>query len=77
MQCEERTMNNFTYSQPQHQFQEYSLVTPQQQQQPLSRRSHRRCSVKNVLLKILQISQEKICVGVSFSGDICDIFKNI
>ena len=36
MQCEERTMNNFTYSQPQHQFQEYSLVTPQQQQQPLS-----------------------------------------
>ena len=28
--------------------------------------SHRKCSIKNVLLKILQISQENTCVGVSF-----------
>ena len=28
--------------------------------------SHRRCSVKNVLLKISQILQENTCVGISF-----------
>ena len=33
--------------------------------QYLNRSSHRRCSVKNVLLKISQISQESTCVGVS------------
>ena len=28
--------------------------------------SHRRCSVKKVFLKTLQISQEKTCIGISF-----------
>ena len=31
-----------------------------------SRTSHRRCSVKKVFLKILQILQENTCAGVSF-----------
>ena len=33
----------------------------------LFRSIHRRCSVKNVFLKVSQISQEYTCVGVSFN----------
>ena len=50
------------------------------------RRSHRRCSVKKVFLKISQISPENTCVGVPFlvkkipaqvfPCKICEIFKN-
>ena len=32
----------------------------------ISGSSHRRCSVKKVLLKISKISQENTCAGVSF-----------
>ena len=53
------------------------------------RSSHRRCSVKKGVIKILQISQEITFVGVSFlilclkrgsntvfSCEICEVFKN-
>ena len=32
----------------------------------LFRRSHQRCSIKKMFLKVLQYSQENTCVGVSF-----------
>ena len=32
-----------------------------------SNSSHQRCSIKKLLLKILQYSQDNICVGVSFN----------
>ena len=46
-----------------------SITSPHNEPQRfpgLFRSSHPRCSVKNVVLKILQISQESTIVGVSF-----------
>ena len=42
------------------------LITELKYQITSIRSSHRRCSVKKVLLKISQILQKNSCVGVSF-----------
>ena len=69
----------------------YFIVSFSQNDKTVSRSyksSHQRCSIKTVLLKISQISQENTCAGVSFqlyqketpaqvfSREICEIFKN-
>ena len=47
-------------------WQDCKIFTKVVPSQTPSRSSHRRCSVKRVFLKICEISQENICVGVSY-----------